>query len=168
VPFAKWESASFSRLRSKSAMKPPAHQPGRRYRQVVGVTSVKAAKAARLMAGALATLGLQHGFVAHGPGGSMRSATTGPTEVSKSATAATEELKGRDTAHNAGIANAFWAGRLMVNAAEGLIGVGNLLACLARYPVIAAAAGRVPYRSIPGYNGLTTSRPSRTLLMAWN
>jgi anthranilate phosphoribosyltransferase len=125
----------------------PLTNPAGATAQVVGAPS---AKAARLMAGALAALGLPRGFVVHGSDGLDEITTTGPTlvfEIRNGAVeqrtldtydfgvprAAPEKLKGGDAARNAEIANAILAGEtgaardiVLVNAAAGLVAAGKV------------------------------------------
>jgi anthranilate phosphoribosyltransferase len=125
----------------------PLTNPAGATAQVVGAPS---AKAARLIAGALAALGLPRGFVVHGSDGLDEITTTGPTLVFEIRNGAVEErtlepsdfgvrraspeaLKGGDSARNAGIANAILAGEtgaardiVLVNAAAALVAAGKV------------------------------------------
>jgi anthranilate phosphoribosyltransferase len=125
----------------------PLTNPARATAQVVGAPS---AKSARLMAGALAALGLPRGFVVHGFDGLDEITTTGPTLVFEIRNGTVEErtldtydfgvrraapdkLKGGDSARNAEIANAILAGEtgaardiVLVNAAAGLVAAGKV------------------------------------------
>jgi anthranilate phosphoribosyltransferase len=125
----------------------PLTNPAGATAQVVGAPS---AKAARLIAGALAALGLARGFVVHGSDGLDEITTTGPTLVFEVRNGAVEErtlepsdfgvrraspeaLKGGDAARNAGIANAILAGEtgaardiVLVNAAAALVAAGKV------------------------------------------
>jgi len=123
----------------------PLTNPAGATAQVVGTPSVKAA---RLIAGALAALGLPHGFVVHGSDGLDEITTTGITEVFEVRNggvemrvlepgdfgvrqAALEDLKGGDPARNLEIARAVLAGEhgpprdiVLVNAAAALVAAG--------------------------------------------
>jgi anthranilate phosphoribosyltransferase len=114
--------------------------------QIVGAPSPRAAE---LMAEALAALGLERGFVAHGSDGLDEITTTGPTlvfeirggEVARRTVspddfgvprAALEDLKGGDAAANSEIARAILAGAAgrrrdvaLVNAAAALVAAGR-------------------------------------------
>ena len=124
----------------------PLTNPAGATAQVVGAPSVKAA---RLIAGALAELGLHHGFVVHGSDGLDEVTTTGPTEVFEVRDggvetrmlepadfgvrpAKPENLKGGDPARNVEIAQAVLAGEhgpprdiVLVNAAAALVAAGK-------------------------------------------
>ena len=115
--------------------------------QLVGAPSPKAAE---LMAGALASLGLRHGFVVHGSDGLDEITTTGPTlvfEVRKGKVARRElepadfgvhtsntgDLAGGSQSLNLEIANAILAGErgpgrdiVLVNAAAALVAAGTV------------------------------------------
>jgi len=123
----------------------PLTNPAGATAQVVGTPSIKAA---RLIAGALAVLGLPHGFVVHGSDGLDEITTTGLTEVFEVRNggvemrvlepgdfgvrqAALEDLKGGDPARNLEIARAVLAGEhgpardiVLVNAAAALVAAG--------------------------------------------
>jgi len=125
----------------------PLTNPAGATAQVVGAPSLKAA---RLIAGALAALGLVHGFVVHGSDGLDEITTTGPTTVFEIRNggvevrmldpadfgvrrAASEDLKGGDPARNAEIAKAVLAGNpgpprdiVLVNAAAALVAAGKV------------------------------------------
>jgi anthranilate phosphoribosyltransferase len=125
----------------------PLTNPAGATAQVVGAPS---AKTARLIAGALAALGLPRGFVVHGSDGLDEITTTGPTLVFEIRNGAVEErtlepvdfgvgraaageLKGGDAARNAEIASAILAGGkgaardiVLVNAAAGLVAAGKV------------------------------------------
>jgi len=133
------------RARSVFNLLGPLTNPAGATAQVVGAPSVKAA---RLIAGALAELGLQHGFVVHGRDGLDEITTTGPTEVIEIRDggvevrvlepidfglrpALPELLKGGDVARNVEIAKAVLAGErgaprdiALANAAAGLVAAG--------------------------------------------
>jgi anthranilate phosphoribosyltransferase len=106
-------------------------------------------KAAELIAGAVAVLGLSRGFVVHGCDGLDEITTTGPTLVFEVRdgkverrtlepadfgvpTAIPEDLKGGDRVRNAAIANAVLEGQrgpqrdiVLVNAATALVAAGS-------------------------------------------
>jgi anthranilate phosphoribosyltransferase len=124
----------------------PLTNPAGANAQLVGAPS---AHAAELMAGALAELGLERGFVVHGCDGLDEITTTGPTvafeiaggEVRKSmlrpedfgvATATREDLVGGDKARNCEIARAVLDGAtgpqrdiVLVNASAALVAAGK-------------------------------------------
>ena len=124
----------------------PLTNPAGATAQLIGAPS---AQAADLMAGAIAALGLAHGFVVHGSDGLDEITTTGPTlvwEVREGKveartlepadfeveTARAEDLKGGDLARNLEIANAVLAGArgperdiVLVNSAAGLVAAGK-------------------------------------------
>lgn len=124
----------------------PLTNPAGANAQVVGAPSPHAAE---LMAGALAQLGLQRGYVVHGHDGMDEITTTGPTlafEIRNGATArltfqpgdfgvqcsAPEDLKGGDPARNCEIAREVLAGAagprrdiVLVNAAAALVACGK-------------------------------------------
>jgi anthranilate phosphoribosyltransferase len=125
----------------------PLTNPAGATAQLVGAHS---AKAARLLAGALAALELPRGFVVHGSDGLDEITTTGRTcvfeihngEVKERTLdpddfgvrwAAPERLKGGDAARNAEIAKAILSGQtgaardiVLVNAAAGLVAAGKV------------------------------------------
>ncbi len=125
----------------------PLTNPAGATSQLVGAPS---AKAAELMAGALATLGLRHGFVVHGSDGLDEITTTGPTlayeihdgKVERRElepadfgvrTAKPEDLAGGDKSRNLEIANAVLAGGrgpardiVLANAAAALLVAGKV------------------------------------------
>jgi anthranilate phosphoribosyltransferase len=120
----------------------PLTNPAGATSQLVGAPSPKAA---RLMAGALASLGLRHGFVVHGSDGLDEITTTGPTLVFEVREGKVEQrelepadfgvgvaeaadLEGGDKARNLEIANAVLAGErgaardiVLANAAAALV-----------------------------------------------
>jgi anthranilate phosphoribosyltransferase len=115
----------------------------------VQVAGAPSAHAAELMAGALAALGLDRGFVVHGSDGLDEITTTGPTlafEIRRGAVerrmlhpadfgvrqAAAEDLKGGDRARNHAIALRILAGGagperdiVLVNASAALVAAGK-------------------------------------------
>jgi anthranilate phosphoribosyltransferase len=123
----------------------PLTNPAGADAQLAGAPS---AKFAALIAGALAKLGLRHGFVVHGCDGLDEITTTGPTltfEIRDGSvdrrllepedfavrTASPQDLKGGDKAQNLEIANAILSGArgpqrdiVVVNAAAGLVAAG--------------------------------------------
>jgi anthranilate phosphoribosyltransferase len=125
----------------------PLTNPAGATAQVAGAPSPRAAE---LMAGALAALGLPRGFVVHGSDGLDEITTTGPTlvfeirdgkverrtlEPSDFAipTAAAEDLKGGDKTRNAAIARAVLSGQrgphrdiVLANAAAALVAAGKV------------------------------------------
>ncbi|MBZ5725255.1 MAG: anthranilate phosphoribosyltransferase [Acidobacteriia bacterium] len=125
----------------------PLTNPAGASAQVVGAPSPEFAA---LMAGALAALGLAHGFVVHGSDGLDEITTTGPTlafEVREGKverrmlepadfalpTALPLDLKGGDLARNAAIAKAVLSGErgpqrdiVLANAAAGLVAAGRV------------------------------------------
>jgi anthranilate phosphoribosyltransferase len=125
----------------------PLTNPAGATAQLAGAPS---AKAAELIAGALAALGLSRGFVVHGSDGLDEITTTGPTlvfEIRDGAverrtlepadfavpTARPEDLKGGHTARNAAIANAVLSGErgpqrdiVLANAAAALVAAGRV------------------------------------------
>ncbi|HEV3197369.1 MAG TPA: anthranilate phosphoribosyltransferase [Bryobacteraceae bacterium] len=125
----------------------PLTNPAGATSQLVGAPSPKAAQ---LMAGALASLGLRHGFVVHGSDGLDEITTTGPTlafEVRDGKVeqrelepgdfgvgiAKAEDLAGGDKARNLEIANAILSGErgagrdiVLVNAAAALVVAGKV------------------------------------------
>jgi len=139
------------RIRSVFNLLGPLTNPAGATAQVVGAPSVKAAL---LIAGALAAMGLPHGFVVHGSDGLDEITTTGPTEVFEIRDggvemrmlepadfgvrkAAPEDLKGGDPARNLEIARAVLAGEhgpprdiVLVNAAAALVAAGQVAAFL--------------------------------------
>ncbi|HKX00080.1 MAG TPA: anthranilate phosphoribosyltransferase [Bryobacteraceae bacterium] len=124
----------------------PLTNPAGATAQLVGAPS---AEAAELMAGALAELGLAHGFVVHGSDGLDEITTTGPTlafEIREGrverrtigpeefgvARAAASDLKGGDKEMNAGIARGILEGAkgaqrdiVLVNASAALVAAGR-------------------------------------------
>jgi len=124
----------------------PLTNPAGAARQLVGASS---ASAAELMAGALASLGVERGFVVHGSDGLDEITITGPTlvlGVSAGAitrhtlepgdfgvpAASSEELRGGDPIHNAGIARSILAGEkgprrdiVLVNTSAALVAAGK-------------------------------------------
>jgi anthranilate phosphoribosyltransferase len=124
----------------------PLTNPAGANAQVAGAPSPKAAE---LIAGALAALGLSHGFVVHGSDGLDEITTTGPTlvfEIRRGhverrtvhpadfgvAVAAGAALRGGDQAANAAIAREVLAGCpgprrdiVLVNASAGLVAAGK-------------------------------------------
>lgn len=120
----------------------PLTNPAGATSQLVGAPSPKAAE---LMAGALASLGLRHGFVVHGSDGLDEITTTGPTLVFEVRNGKTErrelepvdfglrtsnasDLEGGEPSHNLEIANAILAGEpgprrdiVLANAAAALV-----------------------------------------------
>ena len=135
------------RIRSVFNLLGPLTNPAGATAQIVGAPSVQSA---RLIAGALATLGLHHGFVVHGSDGLDEITTTGPTEVFEIReggvevrmlepsdfgvrSTAPEELKGGDAARNLEIARGVLAGErgaardiVLVNAAAALVAAGTV------------------------------------------
>jgi anthranilate phosphoribosyltransferase len=125
----------------------PLTNPAGATAQVVGAPSPRAAE---LMAGALAVLGLQRGFVVHGSDGLDEITTTGPTLVYEIrdgkvesrnlepadfaiGTASAADLKGGDKERNRAIAKAVLSGArgphrdiVLVNAAAGLVAAGKV------------------------------------------
>ncbi len=125
----------------------PLTNPAKASAQVAGVPSEHAAE---LIAGALAALGLQRGFVVHGEDGLDEITTTGPTvafeirdgkverrtlepEDFAVSRAAPRDLAGGGPAHNLEIANRVLAGErgpqreiVLVNAAAGLVAAGKV------------------------------------------
>jgi anthranilate phosphoribosyltransferase len=123
----------------------PLTNPAGASAQLVGAPSPHAAE---LMAGALATLGLQHGFVVHGSDGLDEITTTGPTlafEIRAGAVerrtitpadfgvplARPEDLKGGDVTENVRLARIILSGAkgpkrdiVVVNAAAALVAAG--------------------------------------------
>lgn len=134
------------RMRTVFNLLGPLANPAGANVQLVGAPSESAA---RLMADALARLGLEHGFVVHGSDGLDEITTTGPTlvlEVERGRVrqhrvepadfgvppARTEELKGGDAETNAAIAREILAGArgprrdiVLVNAAAALVASGK-------------------------------------------
>ena len=124
----------------------PLTNPAGADAQIAGAPS---AEAAELIAGALAILGLQHGFVVHGSDGLDEITTTGPTlafEIRDGhverrtlepadfavATAQPEDLKGGDKARNLEIAKAVLDGErgprrdiVIANAAAAIVAAGH-------------------------------------------
>ncbi len=129
----------------------PLTNPAGATAQIVGAPSEKAAE---LMAGALAALGLRRGFVVHGSDGMDEITTTGPTlafeirdgnverrelEPSDFAvpTARPEDLAGGDPARHLEIANAVLGGErgpardiVLANAAAALVAAGKVFTFL--------------------------------------
>jgi anthranilate phosphoribosyltransferase len=148
----------------------PLTNPAGATAQLAGAPSPKAAE---LIAGALAALGLRRGFVVHGSDGLDEITTTGPTLVFEIAdgkverrtlepadfavpTARPEDLKGGDTTRNAAIANAVLSGQrgpqrdiVLANAAAALVAAGRVSTFLEGVAVAAvsidagAARGKV-------------------------
>jgi anthranilate phosphoribosyltransferase len=134
------------KLRTVFNLLGPLTNPAGATAQLIGAPS---AHAAELMAGAIAALGLERGFVVHGSDGLDEITTTGPTlawEVRDGkveartlepadfaiATAAAEDLKGGDLARNLEIANGVLAGTrgaqrdiVLVNAAAAFVASGK-------------------------------------------
>jgi len=134
------------RMRTVFNLLGPLTNPAGANVQLVGAPSPHAAE---LMAGALAALGLEHGFVVHGSDGLDEVTTTGPTlafEVAGGAVArhtlepadfgvrlaAGEELKGGNRERNVEIARRVLGGGagaardiVLVNAAAGLVAAGK-------------------------------------------
>jgi len=124
----------------------PLTNPAGATAQLIGAPSVHAAQ---LMAGAIAALGIERGFVVHGSDGLDEITTTGPTsawEVRNGAveervlepadfavhTAKSEDLRGGDREVNLGIANDVLSGVtgpqrdvVLVNAAAALVAAGK-------------------------------------------
>jgi anthranilate phosphoribosyltransferase len=125
----------------------PLTNPAGATAQLAGVPSERNGE---LIAGALAALGLERGFVVHGSDGLDEITTTGPTlvfEIREGRVerrsldpedfavhrASHEDLKGGDTARNLEIANQVLAGErgprrdiVLVNAAAALVAAGNV------------------------------------------
>ena len=125
----------------------PLTNPAGANAQLAGAPSPKAAE---LIAGALAALGLSRGFVVHGSDGLDEITTTGPTLVFEIRdgtverrtlepadfavpTAVPADLKGGDRARNAAIAHAVLSGRrgphrdiVLANAAAALVAAGRV------------------------------------------
>ena len=134
------------KLRTVFNLLGPLTNPAGATAQLIGAPS---ALAAELMAGAIAALGLERGFVVHGSDGLDEITTTGPTlafevrygKVERRTlepcdfavgTAAAEDLKGGDLACNLAIADAILAGApgprrdiVLVNAAAALVAAGK-------------------------------------------
>ena len=134
------------KLRTVFNLLGPLTNPAGATAQLIGAPS---AHAAELMAGAIAALGLERGFVVHGSDGLDEITTTGPTlafevrygKVERRTlepcdfavgTAAAEDLKGGDLACNLAIADAILAGApgprrdiVLVNAAAALVAAGK-------------------------------------------
>jgi anthranilate phosphoribosyltransferase len=124
----------------------PLTNPAGATAQLIGAPSVRAAG---LMAGAIAALGMHRGFVVHGSDGLDEITTTGPTSVWEIhdgkveartlepgdfavQTASTDDLRGGDRQENLEIANAVLAGArgpqrdiVLVNAAAALVAAGR-------------------------------------------
>ena len=124
----------------------PLTNPAGANAQVAGAPSPRAAE---LMAGALAALGIEHGFVVHGSDGLDEITTTGPSvlfeiragQVERRtvcpddfgvAVAAADALRGGDPARNLAIAREVLAGRpgpardiVLVNASAGIVAAGR-------------------------------------------
>ncbi|HEY2012296.1 MAG TPA: anthranilate phosphoribosyltransferase, partial [Bryobacteraceae bacterium] len=125
----------------------PLTNPAGATSQIVGAPS---AEAAGLLAGALAALGLSHGFVVHGSDGMDEITTTGPTlayeirdgQVERRElepadfalrVARPQDLEGGDQARHLAIANAVLAGErgpardiVLANAAAALVAAGKV------------------------------------------
>ncbi len=134
------------RLRTVFNLLGPLTNPAGATTQLAGAPSLRAAE---LIAGALATLGIERGFVVHGSDGLDEITTTGPTAVfaiqagkvehrtvepSDFAVpaAAPEQLRGGDSTKNRAIACAVLSGErgpardvVLVNAAAGLVAAGK-------------------------------------------
>nr|Q021N5.1 RecName: Full=Anthranilate phosphoribosyltransferase [Candidatus Solibacter usitatus Ellin6076] len=134
------------KLRTVFNLLGPLTNPAGATAQLIGAPS---SHAAELMAGAIAALGLERGFVVHGSDGLDEITTTGPTlafEVRNGkverrtlepadfavAIAAPEDLKGGDLARNLEIADSVLAGAagphrdiVLVNAAAALVAAGK-------------------------------------------
>lgn len=124
----------------------PLTNPAGATAQLIGAPS---ARAAELMSGAMAALGLRRGFVVHGSDGLDEITTTGPTTVFEirdgtvelrtlepadfaMRTASAADLKGGDRARNLEIAHAVLSGAsgpprdiVLVNAAAALVAAGK-------------------------------------------
>ncbi|MEO8597049.1 MAG: anthranilate phosphoribosyltransferase [Candidatus Solibacter sp.] len=124
----------------------PLTNPAGANAQLIGAPSLHAAE---LMAGAIAALGMQRGFVVHGSDGLDEITTTGPTSVWEIRegvverrelepadfgvhTAASEDLRGGDRDDNRAIADAILAGErgprrdiVLVNSAAALVAAGQ-------------------------------------------
>jgi len=124
----------------------PLTNPAGANAQLIGAPS---AKAAELMAGAIAALGMRRGFVVHGSDGLDEITTTGPTSVWEISdgrvearelepedfgvkAAMSEDLRGGDREENRAIADAVLAGGrgaqrdiVLVNAAAALVAAGQ-------------------------------------------
>jgi anthranilate phosphoribosyltransferase len=135
------------RIRSVFNLLGPLTNPAGATAQIVGTPSVNAA---RLIAGALAELGLHRGFVVHGSDGLDEITTTGPTEVFEIRDGGVEarvlvpadfgvrpstpeQLKGGDPARNVEIALGVLSGEhgpardiVLVNAAAALVAAGKV------------------------------------------
>jgi anthranilate phosphoribosyltransferase len=135
------------KLRTVFNLLGPLTNPARATAQLAGAPSPKAAE---LIAGALAALGLSRGFVVHGSDGLDEITTTGPTLVFEIEdgkverrtlepadfavpTARLEDLKGGDKTRNTAIANAVLSGQrgpqrdiVLVNAAAALVAAGRV------------------------------------------
>jgi anthranilate phosphoribosyltransferase len=148
----------------------PLTNPAGATAQLAGAPSPKAAE---LIAGALAALGLSRGFVVHGSDGLDEITTTGPTlafeirggKVERRTlepadfalpTARPEDLKGGGQTRNAAIANAVLSGRrgphrdiVLANAAVALVAAGRVATFLEGVAIAAvsidagAARGKV-------------------------
>ncbi|MGA2772141.1 MAG: anthranilate phosphoribosyltransferase [Bryobacteraceae bacterium] len=148
----------------------PLTNPAGATAQLAGAASPRAAE---LIAGALAALGLRRGFVVHGSDGLDEITTTGPTlvfeirdgKVERSTlepadfavpTSVPEDLKGGDPARNAAIANAVLSGQrgphrdiVLANAAAAVVAAGRVSTFLEGVAVAAvsidagAARGKV-------------------------
>jgi anthranilate phosphoribosyltransferase len=134
------------KLRTVFNLLGPLTNPAGATAQLLGAPS---AKAAEVMAGAMAALGLERGFVVHGSDGLDEITTTGPTDVWEIRAgivehrvlepndfavkpAAHQDLKGGDKQANLEIANAVLAGVkgpqrdiVLVNAAAALVAAGK-------------------------------------------
>ena len=148
------------KLRTVFNLLGPLTNPAGATAQLAGAPSPKAAE---LIAGALAALGLRRGYVIHGSDGLDEITTTGPTLVFEIRdgkvkrrtleprdfavpTAVPEDLKGGDQTRNAAIANAVLRGQrgphrdiVLVNAAAALMAAGRVSAFLEGVDVAAAS-----------------------------
>jgi anthranilate phosphoribosyltransferase len=148
------------KLRTVFNLLGPLTNPAGATAQLAGAPSPKAAE---LIAGALAALGLRRGYVVHGSDGLDEITTTGPTLVFEIRdgkvkrrtleprdfavpTAVPEDLKGGDQTRNAAIANAVLRGQrgpqrdiVLVNAAAALMAAGRVSAFLEGVDVAAAS-----------------------------
>jgi anthranilate phosphoribosyltransferase len=148
------------RLRTIFNLLGPLTNPAGADRQLVGAPS---ARAAELMAGALAELGLGRGFVVHGSDGLDEITTTGPTLVFEVRDAAVtrvtlwpkdfgvaevkpEELRGGDRQRNLALAQEILGGCpgaprdiVLVNASAGLVAAGRAASFLEGMNLAAAS-----------------------------
>lgn len=158
----------------------PLTNPAGATAQVVGAPSVRAA---RLIAGALAKLGLRHGFVVHGSDGLDEITTTGPTEVFEVRhgtvearviepadfgvrQAAPRDLKGGDATRNLEIAQAVLSGEpgaprdiVLVNAAAALVAAGKVTTFLEGMAVsVVSIDSGAALRKVEALARISTSR----------